>query len=60
MYVYGTLPIRTQNSPGAPGRLGVAFLLLLLDNFPMLHGEPIKNSIYNFFVRKVYPLHALY
>ena len=54
LWVYGTLPMGTRNSPGISGRFGAAFLRRVIDKFPTFQGTPADNSIMAYFTKKVY------
>lgn len=48
MIVYDQLPMGTQNSPGAAGCFGAAFIHLVIDSSPILGGTPMDNSIQSY------------
>jgi hypothetical protein len=41
---YATCPMGTRNSPGASGRAGNAFIRMLVEGCPLLHGTPRRNE----------------
>ena len=54
LYVYGTLPMGTRNSPGASGRFGAAFIRMILETSPLFQGKAVDNSIQQYFTKTVY------
>ena len=42
----------TRNSPGTSGRFGAAFIRVILDNTELFGGDPVDNSIQQYFVKK--------
>jgi hypothetical protein len=43
-YWYATCPMGTGNSPGASRRFGNAFIRMLVEGCPLLHGTPHRND----------------
>ena len=58
MHVYDGFPMGTRNSPGASGRFGAAFTRMIIDSSDLFQGEPVDNSIQQYFVHQ--PLHPTY
>ena len=52
-YIYATLPMGTRNSPGAFGRFGAAFLRVVMDTSDLFQGNPVDNSLQQYFCHKI-------
>ena len=53
-YVYHCLPMGTRNSPGASGRFGAAFIRTILRTSTLFQGQPVDNSIQQYFTKTSY------
>ena len=50
---YSTLPMGTRNSPGASGRFGAAFMMVVTETSDLFHGNPVDNSLQQYFGHKI-------
>ena len=44
----------TRNSPGASGRFGASFIRMILETSPLFQGEPMDNSLQQYFTKTVH------